>query len=543
MSRTRTASTIEIRYDGNDIADHVLFAETTFESVSSATPGTAQIVIKDPNRTLSFVTGKEVELWLDGDREWGGIVTQVSRRNFFPAVDTSDLSKVRTRKWVLTVTDFNIWFDKRAVWDESDPFRRLHEPGGPLGAMVIYLFDNYVTSIPGLIVARKNAGGKVGAYDRRYPKGLFIGQGKPLRDQMEDLAQYGGAVWYINADKKLVFDTVEDSVWPYTFVDHAPNWVTSIGFREGEVNQDGLQMVTEALVWGGAEQLSDSTDNDGLFFSRYPDPPANRAVIEGADAVAATEDHPAYPAVPDYVITAAKEQEAIDRISTYGRWQRAEMRPGEQGYLYQDSVLGRAYTIVSGPTGTDPATGIDGGLNQPLWQVKLSWFAHDVPNKNHIKPGQLAPFTFYTMGGLSLMLPLRRVVISFPGLDPNGDTYVRFDGEFGIQYTDPRYLWRFLMRRRRKPKTIKATVTNGSSSSNRGDVGQFTPIESPDGSRTTFTTPFPYLSQTTKVYLNGLRQRLNYEYAEVAPDEGTIRFASAPASDDTIFIECRTGDS
>lgn len=542
MTRAREASDIQINIDGVDRADHVLFAESTFELVSNATPGTSTIVLKDPNRVLSFTTGKEVELWLDGVLQWGGLITQVSRRYFFPAVDTSDLTKVRTRKWVLTVTDFNLWFDKRVVWDANDPFRRLHEPGGPLGGMVIYLFDKYVTPIPGLTVERKSDGGKVGAFNRKYPKGLFIGQGKPLRDQMEDLAQYGGAVWYIDAHKRLVFDTVEDSVYPYTFVDHNPNWVTSIGFREGEINQDGFQMVTEALVWGGAEQLSDSTDNQGLFFARFPDPPANRQVIPGAPAVAATEDTPAYPAVPDQVISAADEQKAIDRISTYGRWQRAEMRPGEQGYLDQYSVLGRAYTIVAGDTGTDPATGIDGGLNQPLWQVKIAWFAHDVPSKNHVRPGQIVPFVFYTMDKLSLMLPCRRIVISFPGLAPDGRPYVRFDGEFGIQYTDPRYLWRFLFKRRRKPKTVKAKVTGTSTGSGYNDLGQFEPVEAPDGSRTTFTTPFPYLSQTTKVYLNGLRQRLNYEYAEVSPDAGTIRFALAPAADDTIYIECRTGN-
>lgn len=537
--RSRPASTIVIEYDGDDITNKVLFAETQFETVANGVPGQATIVCKDPNQTLDFITGKEVTLTVDGKRLWGGLVMNVGRRFFFPAVDTTNPSQVRTRKWVLSCLDYNVYFDKRVLNNPSNYLARLHEPGGPLGGMVIYLFDRFVDEIPGLTYARKSAGGKVGAFDRKYPKGLFIGQGKVLRDQMEDLAQYGGAVWYINPSKQLVFDTVEDAVWGKTFVDHNPNFVTSMPMREVEIMQDGMQMVTDALVWGGSEY---NAEGDEIVFSRYPDPPANTRWLPGADAVPATEDTPAYPAIAPQKLSAEKEQQAIDRQATYGIWQRAEMRPGEQGYFDQDSVDGRAYTIVSGPTGTDPATGIDGGLNQPLWQVKQSWFAHDVPGQDHIRPGEIADFVFYTFGKLSLRLPCRRFTISFPGLDPDGDAFVRFDGDFGISYTDPRFLWKYLMKRRKKPKVITTRVTNESDQSARGDTGEFSLVETPDGEQTLFSIPFPYQSATTQVYINGLRQVRGVDYFETSPSAGTITFDTPPYDDDTIVVVCTTGD-
>lgn len=539
--RSRPASVIEILYDGDDITQHVLFAETSFETVAGAAPGQGTISCKDPGQDLEFVTGKSIELVVDGDTLWGGIVMSVGRKHFFPAVDSRTPSNVKTRKWVLGCYDWNIFFDKRVLNNPNDYMSRLKEPGGPLGGMVIYLFDRFVDTIPGLQIERKNEGGRVGAFDRHYPKGLFIGQGKLLRDQMEDLAQYGGAVWYIDPEKRLVFDTVEDAVWGKTFVDSHPNWVTTMGFREGEINQDGMQIVTDALVWGGSEFVAEE-EEDAIVFARYPDPPANLQILPAVPAKPATEDHPAYPEIPEQRLTVAKEQEAIERLALYGRWQRAEMRAGEPGYLMQESVDGRAYTIVAGPTGST-ATGIDGGLNQPLWQVKLAWFAHDVPNQDHIRPGELVDFIFYTMGDLSLRLPCRRFTISFPGLDPTGKAFVRFDGEFGISYTDPRFLWKFLFGRRRKVKTIVSKRTSTSTSTARGDRGEFDTVESPNGSRVVFTIGFPYLSQTTEVYLNGLRQQLNLHYTETDPTTGEIEFEEAPESDDTIRVVCVTGDS
>jgi len=541
--RDRPASTIEILYDGDDITSHVLPAETSFEGVASGVPGGATITCKDRFQALSFVTGKDVRLIVDGVTLWGGIVTNVGRRHFFPVVDSTTPSSVRDRKWVLQCLDYNIWFDKRVLNDPTNYLRRLHEPGGSLGHIVKFLFDNYVDEIPGLTFDG------VSLYDRHYPKGLFVGQGKLLRDQMEDLAQYGGANWYISPERDLVFQSYAQSVWggsgaSKTFVDSHPNWIRSVGFRDGEINQDGFQLVTDALVWGGAEQLASDDPNtpSGTFFARYPDAPANRQVLPAVPGLAANSQHPAFPAIPEQVLTKEKEQEALDRQALYGRWQRAEMRPGEQGYFDQDDVTGRAYTIVAGPPGIDTATGIDGGLNQPLWQVKLGWFAHDIPNQDHIKPGAIVSFIFYTMG-LSLSLPCRRYVISFPGLDPDGKGYVRFDGEFGISYTDSRFLWKYLLRRLRRSRNIKTVITNSSTSSGYGDQGEFSPLESPNGSRVDFTLPFPYLSGTTQVYLNSLRLRRNYDYSERAPAGGLIRFATAPDSTDVIFVICKTGTS
>lgn len=548
---SKTASTIEIIYDGVDVTSYVLPAETSFEVVSSGMPGQATITFRDPQRVLSFTSGKTLQMKVDGTLMWAGIVMTIGRKHFFPAVNSSILANVHDRKWVIGATDWNIWFDKRVLRDDTNFLRRLHEPGGPLGSMVVYLFDKYIDTIPGLTVALTADGGGIEQTDRHYPKGLFVGQGKLLRDQMEDLAQYGGALWYISPPKVLIFRTLSRADVPWEFTDYHPKpngTRPSMGFRDGEYNEDGMQLITDALVWGGAERLApgQSAQAGGTVFARYPDPPANDQELPGVDALAATTEHPAYPAQPAQLLTKETEAAAIQRQNTYGIWQRAEMRPGEQGYQDQFSVLGRAYTIVAGPTGTDTATMIEGGLNKPLEQMKLSWFAHDVPNGRHIQPGEIATFRLYAMGvdlthPLCISLPMRRIVMTFPGLDAAGKGYVRMDGEFGISYTDSRYLWKHILKRRSRKVTVTANVTNNSTSAGYGDYGEFVPLEVPDGSRVTFSLPFPYQSATTSVYLNGLRQRINFDYSEVSPSAATFRFGIAPSTGDTIVVTCRVG--
>lgn len=56
-----------------------------------------------------------------------------------------------------------------------------------------------------------------------------------------------------------------------------------------------------------------------------------------------------------------------------------------------------------------------------------------------------------------------------------------------------------------------------------------------DGSNTVFTTASNYLSGTTALYLNGLRQTLNSSYSETGSDE--ITFSSAPQVSDEIIID------
>jgi hypothetical protein len=509
----RDASQVEIFFDSGDtfaeMSSHVLFAETRFSSSANAIPGDMTIVMKDPDRSLSFRTGTQVQVFIDGVPLWGGILTTIRRKHFFPVVDSSDLTRIFDRKWLLSGPDFNILFDKRVIRDESDYFARISTPKGKVGQIIRRYLPQYIES-----------GGvdlftDVDDTEIAYPAGLWVGQGHYWREQMNDFAQYGGAVYYISATKALQFHSLNHVVSPWGFTDYQPDGVNLIGFREADVNEEGISMITEALVWGGSSLPGEASQNPNepgsVVFARYPDPPANTQVIPGGDSwtgalaeavtledntikpvsmegmpnplevvvhvlidtefmyvskvdgdlltvvrtdrqeheAGATIFHEGYPEVTH---TAETEQQAIDNIALYGRWQRGEQHAGEPMYLLQSSIDMRAYQIVAGRPGTD-TTGLDGGLNRPLWSIGLSWFAHDVPNDQHLHPGDIVDMHFHTLGTsgvpLVLTLPLLSLNVSFPGLDAQGRGYVRFDGQFGISQSDNRFLWRFLLRRNR----------------------------------------------------------------------------------------------
>lgn len=241
----------------------------------------------------------------------------------------------------------------------------------------------------------------------------------------------------------------------------------------------------------------------------------------------------------------AREQDAAAQ-ATYGRWQLGELHFNEG--LDQQGVTERADAIINGPPGT--SGDVQGGLRFPLWRVHLTWYAHDIPRgggePDHIRPGNLVNIMLYTMGNdaahpLPLFLPLLNMAVTFPQLAGNDESWVRFDGEFGLSYADSRFLWRYILDRKKGSQTmlVMGAVSNGSAGSGMADFGTFTPNESPDGTRTSFTFPFPLLPSTIRVFINGLRWRENYEYTVTSTNE--IELFSPLASDDQMYVEARTG--
>lgn len=546
---TILASQVQVQIAGEDVTTRTLFSESSFMAQANAVPGDFTVMIKDLDHSFEVVSGSEMTLHIDGFPYFGGFVKRIGRNHFFPVEDSTVPEDV-ARKWRLRGPDFNILFDKLVLRDTDNylrPLRTLSDEV-PINRAVKHLLNNFIDIPPGLGFDEHVTASAVG-----YGPGLYVGQGKYLRDQMEDFAQYG-AFYYIDADKELHFETAAQRRSSWAFVDHNPNGVNRIGFREATYDEDAMQLVTDSLVWGGSSLHKPGADPDtpiGTVFARYPDPPAANAEWQG------------------FLQTAEKEQQAIDRLERYGRWQRAEFKVGQSGFLTMGSVKNRAYTTVAGFPGIDPATGVDGGLNIPQPSIQLTWFGHDVPRDEfdtplHIVPGDLVDIILYTMGRdrahpLVLTLPLRQVRISFPTLpsdnpdhDPKG--YVRFDGDFGLSSSDPRFLWRYLLTHRRgsgssSSAQLAATVDNESTTATRGARGTLVPAETPNGIRKVFTLPFGYLAGTTEVYLNGLLQRPTLEYVETDPGAGEIRFLEAPAGPssgdpgDSIFVICQVNQA
>lgn len=518
------ASVIVIKYDGVDITRSVLFSDCTFESAIQATPGAFNVTLKDPKRLLGpFVTGKELTVDLDGIRVYGGYGLQTYRRNFFPAVRTSDLSKVTTRQWVIKGMDYNFKLDKLVLYNHANPVAQV---------------DNVAAgTFDGAII--RSFFGSVFDFDDDWDLTTFVQDihkyddvwawqtpGSTARDQLTDLANFG-AFFYIDANKALHYEPVQALVPTWGFSDSPAasravggQW---IGYREGQSIDDATAQTDDAFVWGGNQFANNG--KGAVVFGRKKDDPT---------------------------------------IAAHGRWQYAETHIGDSSYASQKQVQARANAIITGASdGTVIGAGV--GMLLPEDQYTATWFGKDVPQvlgvPQHLVPGAVTPldvWTFSEDGGATpfhLDLPLKQCKISFPTLkNKTGKPYVRFDGFFGISPTDPNWLWNFLLKQSRGSlggtKTQSISIATGPPPAGGGGnpappppVGTFysgQPLETPDGSNNVFHFPFSYIAGTVAVFLNGLLQRPGIDFFETDPSTGQFDMSEAPAADDTMLVQCRT---
>lgn len=532
------SSDIQILYDGSDITDKVVFSSATFEAQASGGVGTFSITLKDTARTLSFVTGKEVLLVLDGTPYFGGYLMQIGHRFAFPVVNTTDLDVVTARQFALHGTNYNVLFDRLVVRNTADYLHALPTFPGDVqaGDMVKDLAANYLDGLADFdTTSFVDPVGYAGGLANFQAGGSFSWkpptQSLRWREQMRWVSQYTGAIYYLDAERNLHYHGPENVFSRWGFSDR-PNHRTVLtsqttftgatyGFREMTTSQDITNIINDIFVWGGSPIIAADTQGEsGTVFARR------------------TND---------------------SSIATYGRWQAADVRFVELGV--QSSVDARADTIVP-PEGSDLAPGMTGdgiihNASKPDWTVSLVWYAHDVPTletgaKDHLIPGDIVTFAFYVHGTdlqhpLILTLPLRQVSITFPTLpsDTGGDpkTFARFEGQFGLSLDDPFNLWEAILNRRDQ---IERTINMAGSPATSGSPGalwQGAPDETVDGSRKMFTlssggSPIVYLAGSTEVYVNALLLRAGTDYAE-APNDGTITMFVAPPTGSAIWVIVR----
>lgn len=510
-------SVVQVLYDGQDITSNVMFADASFEAQMNAIPGTFSFRCKDPTQSLSFTTGREVKLIIDGTPTYSGYLTSVARGYAFPAQSVGVTpSTFKNRIWQLQGVDYNVLFDKRVVRQTTNYLTQIPTlaVGAIDGDIIRSLVATYLDAPSTLSTALVE---NVYTFITKY---AWKQQGSKWRESMDELAAFSGALWYIDALQRLRYQAIDTTVKRWGFSDKPNNLTittspvtyqgTTIGMREIEGTEDGSFFVNDAFVWGGSQWAGAG----GTVFSRSQD---------------------------------------AAQIAAHNRWQMAETHFGEQGYGIQAGVNTRSDIIVNGPPGA-VAGDQNRGLKYPQWQFRLGWFAHNVPLlsgvHDHIVPGELATFTLWVFsqdGGsspLTQLLPMRSVRITFPNLDPTGKGYVRFDGMFGLQPDDPYTLWRFILKTQQQitqvVNGVVATVNDSSTSAPYGAYGIFTPTPAPNGSTTVFSIPFPYISGTTQLYHNGLIQRLGTDYTESNPSIGQITLTSAPLTGHNLLLTCRT---
>jgi hypothetical protein len=520
-----SGSTVAITVAGINVTNKVLFRTARFESQLGAIPGVGELTLKDPDQELEFFTGDEWTIDVDGTRLWGGFVILVNGRFAFPAVDTTNPSQVKARQWLLQGVDYNILFDKRVIHNPSDhfhhlPFFNLDQTMGDLlrnelFALYLDLGDdglNTTTFVDDTFVPRFDADGVPDPDATK--KGSWPQQGSYWRKAMEDFAQYG-TVYYIDGSKNVHFHEVEETVAPWGFSD-VPNKLAlpdpdaTYGMREYEDIADASGMANDAFVWGGSEWAG---SGGGTVFAR---------------------------------------KQNAGSITAHGRWQYAETRFGE--LKDQGSVTARANVISSGNTtgavGGDTARGL--AVDQS--QIRLAWFAHDVPllsgSKAHLKPSDVVTVTMHVLGdGVNpkvLVLPLRSIKITFPTLDSTGKGYVRFDGFFGVQLSDPWWLWKFLRDSQpgSRPPPVVSTVDGDSDTGLYGAFGSFEPTPDPNGVQTTFQLPFAYIVGTQSLYRKlsggtGFELLTTGDYTTSGAAEGQFSMVAPPDTGDELWFTCR----
>jgi hypothetical protein len=513
-------SDVVIRVAGVDITNHVVANTIAFESQIGAMPGSFSFTVEDREQTLTFTTGAEVTIDVDGIRFWGGYAMNVTRKFAVPAIDTSAPDAVQVRQWELSGVDYNILFDKRIIHNPANhldglPMFTLDKTMGWL--LVHKLLPDYLDiGNDGLSYAMASSGGYIedvcvprfdadGNADPDGTKnGSWLQQGSTWRQQMDMFAQFG-AVYYIDASKRVHFHEVETMVAGWGFSDNPnnlalPNSNARYGMREFDYVEDATGMINDAFVWGGSMWTDDPTK------------------------------------------TKFKRKQNTTSITNYGRWQLAEVRFGD--LKSQGEVTARANVIVDGNRTGASGGDTNRGLSVLQKQIRCKWYAHTVPSlsnvKQHLMPSMVVPFTMYVLGTptadpLQVNLPLRSVRISCPSLDPQGDAYLMFEGFFAVQYSDPWWMWKFLRdiapQNVPKPGALSASV---GTSPVYGALYSNEPTPTPNGSVTTFSIPFAYIESTLEVYKNGLLV-MPSQYT-TSPDTGQFTFTSAPASNENLWV-------
>lgn len=491
-------STIAIVIDSVDRTSAVMFERSSFTQNMNAVPGNFDITIRDPDRTLSFTTGAEITLTVDGIVLFGGYVTQVSMIHLAPAADTSNLSTYDLRAWNLRGTDYNIIFDRRVWRNTADYLHAIDLSAFTMdGAILRELVDNY---------ADLSDFDSAGIEDiASIPTGDVIQQGDKCRKEFENLSFFGGAVWYARGDKTIIYTPFETVTKSWGFSD-APSGPSQIGFRQVEAIEDGSYIENDVLIWGGSEFAGSS---GGTVFSRAED---------------------------------ATSQ------STYGRWQYAETHFGERGYKTQAGVDARADVIVNGPPGAD-IYGQQKGLRYSQWQFTFTWFAVDVPGRDHVVAGDIVEIDMTTFS-VDKLLPLRSLRITFPdAFEADGTHMVQFEGTFGLQVADPFTLWAYLLRQQTRLSTIQvmpAAVNESSTTTVYGAQFQGVPTPATDNTTTVFTIenasgPVSYIPTTLQVYIGdvgtpGLALLISgTDFTESDPAAGEFTMTSAPASTKVLY--------
>ena len=262
-----------VTVNGVDTTAHVHYGRSRFTTAANGQAGTAEIWVRDLERTRSFTTGKEVVVSFRGIRMWGGYVATVRRQFVFDS--GTGIVGDEPRWLILDCVDYNVLFNKRIFFDpaDTDDMAVKHWPNGTRDELVISeLVNNYLTlGDDGLSFDIRHVGTPALPQincNPLAPDEFGIGSaGWTWGEVMASIISQTGAVYYIDPDKvfRYVDDSTKQSRFGWSGLSDAPNDTTTIGYRDAEFALDGARLLNDQLQWGAGQ------GSDSMVFSRVTD--------------------------------------------------------------------------------------------------------------------------------------------------------------------------------------------------------------------------------------------------------------------------------
>jgi hypothetical protein len=243
-------ASISIKVNGIDITDDVVLEDTEFTSqASGANPGTCSFRVKDKSRSMVFVVGQTLTLDIDDKRMWGGWVQNVSRQFFFPYAGAE---WTQPRAWKIEGVDYNILFRKRFCSDKADRSNMELKswPADTDDSIQIHYLCEHHLDLEGDGIDYTTMIEAVGS-PNPDKTGNAYGASWSWEAAMSNISNYPGAIYYIDANKRLVYADV-DTVSAWYPLSDTPG-AGEIGYREMEIIYNGSNLVNDALVWGAGQ--------------------------------------------------------------------------------------------------------------------------------------------------------------------------------------------------------------------------------------------------------------------------------------------------
>ena len=260
-----------ITVGGVDITAFVDFKATRLTTYAGPGVGEGEIRIKDVDRTRSITTGAEIIVRHRGIRVWGGYVRQVERSYAF-RYGRSDVPAPRFL--TIRAADYNILFEARRLFNKVDPLDYKAEPW-PVGTSdvtaVQYMIQNYLDLTGDNLGFDIQVSQTIAPYEEFTPSHA---DGTKWMEAMNVIIDRTRAVFYIDPDKvmRYVDDSTQQSRFGYDGLSDAPDGVSTIGYREFELDNDGTKMINDAMVWGygpGSPEMAFWRESDATSLAAH----------------------------------------------------------------------------------------------------------------------------------------------------------------------------------------------------------------------------------------------------------------------------------